>query len=152
MDLFVGLDVALEETSLCIIDKDGKMVRETKVDTEPAAIRSALEGYADRLGRIGIEASSIGMWLHRGTVRGGRQPAAAGQKVVRAESVGHEDRQAIEHDVRHRGGRAQARRDLASDVDRRHGLPVDGGCEDHAGDAIEARAVSKYEWETIVFV
>jgi len=65
MDLFVGLDVALEETSLCIIDKDGKMVRETKVDTEPAAIRSALEGYADRLGRIGIEASSIGMWLHR---------------------------------------------------------------------------------------
>src|SRR6185312_15546725 len=65
MDLFVGLDVALEETSLCIIDKDGKAVRETKVETEPEAIRSALESYADRLGRIGIEASSIGIWLHR---------------------------------------------------------------------------------------
>lgn len=65
MDLFVGLDVALEETSLCIIDKDGKTVRETKVETEPEAIRSALESIADRLGRIGIEASSIGMWLHR---------------------------------------------------------------------------------------
>jgi len=65
MELYVGLDVGLEETSICVIDKDGKNVRETKVATEPAAIRSALEGFADRLGRVGVEASSLGMWLHR---------------------------------------------------------------------------------------
>jgi methylglutamate dehydrogenase subunit C len=51
--------------NLCIIDSEGKTVREVKVSTEPAAIRSALEGYADRLSRIGVEASSLGLWLYR---------------------------------------------------------------------------------------
>ncbi|HEV2548099.1 MAG TPA: IS110 family transposase [Stellaceae bacterium] len=65
MDLYAGLDVSLNETSLCIIDSEGKIVRESKVPSEPEAIRSAFEGYADRLGRLGIEASSLGIWLHR---------------------------------------------------------------------------------------
>jgi predicted NBD/HSP70 family sugar kinase len=55
MEFYVGLDVGLEETSLCIVDGEGRTVREVKVSTEPAAIRSALEGYADRLSRIGVE-------------------------------------------------------------------------------------------------
>jgi transposase len=65
MEMHVGLDVSLDETSVCIVDSDGKVVREAKVATEPEAIRSALESYADRMGRIGIEASSLGIWLHR---------------------------------------------------------------------------------------
>ena len=65
MEHYVGLDVGLEETSVCVVDKDGNSVRETKVATEPEAIRSALEGFADRLGRVGIEASSLGLWLYR---------------------------------------------------------------------------------------
>jgi transposase len=62
---YVGLDVGLEETSLCIVDGEGKTVRGVKVSTESAAIRSALEGYADRLSRIGVEASSLGLWLYQ---------------------------------------------------------------------------------------
>jgi len=62
MEYYVGLDVGLEETSLCIVDSEGKTVREVKASTEPAAIRSALEGYADRLSRIGVEASSLGLY------------------------------------------------------------------------------------------
>jgi len=65
MELYAGLDVGLEETSLCVTDRDGKTVREAKVATEPSAIRSALEGFADRLNRIGVEASSLGIWLYR---------------------------------------------------------------------------------------
>lgn len=65
MDLYVGLDVGLEETAICVIDRDGKSLKETKVATDPAAIRSALDGFADRLGRVGVEASSLGLWLHR---------------------------------------------------------------------------------------
>jgi hypothetical protein len=57
MKYYVGLNVGLEETNLCIIDNEGTTVREVKVSTEPAAIRSALEGYADRLDRVGVEAS-----------------------------------------------------------------------------------------------
>jgi transposase len=41
MDLYAGLDVSLNETSLCIIDSDGKILRESKVPSEPEAIRSA---------------------------------------------------------------------------------------------------------------
>ena len=65
MKLYVGLDVGLEETSLCIVDSEGLTVREVKVSTEPEAIRSAVEGYADRLDRVGVEASSLGIWLYR---------------------------------------------------------------------------------------
>ena len=49
----------------CVVDQDGRNVREAKVSTEPSAIRSALEGFADRFSRIGLEASSLGMWLYR---------------------------------------------------------------------------------------
>jgi transposase len=65
LKLYVGSDVGLEETSLCIVDGEGLTVHELKVSTEPAAIRSAVEGYADRLERVGVEASSLGIWLYR---------------------------------------------------------------------------------------
>ncbi|MEH2516342.1 transposase [Bradyrhizobium sp. AZCC 1610] len=65
MKLYVGLDVGLEETSLCVVDSEGQTVRELKVSTEPEAIRCALEGSADRLDRVGVEASSLGIWLYR---------------------------------------------------------------------------------------
>lgn len=65
MKLYVGLDVGLEETSLCVVDSEGITVREVKVSTEPAATRSALEGSADSLDRVGVEASSLGIWLYR---------------------------------------------------------------------------------------
>lgn len=48
-----------------IIDGDGKTLHETKVNTDPLAIRWALQGFADRLDRVGIEASSLVIWLYR---------------------------------------------------------------------------------------
>jgi transposase len=35
---FVGLDVSLDETAICIVDDAGAILREGKVDTEPEAI------------------------------------------------------------------------------------------------------------------
>ena len=66
MGYFAGLDVSMKETAICVIDGDGKIVAELSVVTEPAAIRCALEGYADRLKRVGHEAGSLSPWLHRG--------------------------------------------------------------------------------------
>jgi transposase len=77
--MFVGLDISLDETSVCIVDGDGKVTRETKVATEPQAIRAALESCADRVGRIGVEASSLGIWLHR-------ELTAAGLPVIVVEA------------------------------------------------------------------
>jgi hypothetical protein len=44
MEHYVGLDMSLEETNLCIIDSEGKAVGEIKVSIEPAAIRCASPG------------------------------------------------------------------------------------------------------------
>jgi transposase len=79
---YVGLDVGLEETSLCIVDSEGITVREVKVSTEPEAIRCALEGFADRLDRVGVEASSLGIWLYREL-----QPAGLAIIVVEARNM-----------------------------------------------------------------
>jgi|SRR5579875_1479074 len=65
MNFYVGLDVSLAETSICIVDSDGRIVRETKAESAPEAIRIALDRGADRLGRVGIEAQALGIWLHR---------------------------------------------------------------------------------------
>jgi predicted NBD/HSP70 family sugar kinase len=35
MQYYVGLDVSVKETSVCIIDKAGKVIREVRVATEP---------------------------------------------------------------------------------------------------------------------
>ena len=37
MDHFAGLDVSVKETSVCIVDEMGKIVREVKVASEPEA-------------------------------------------------------------------------------------------------------------------
>ena len=37
MDHFAGLDVSVKETSVCIVDDTGKIVREVKVASEPDA-------------------------------------------------------------------------------------------------------------------
>jgi transposase len=65
MDYFAGLDVSMKETAICVVDGDGKIVMEVVVATDPEAIRSAMEGYADRLLRVGHEAGSLSPWLHR---------------------------------------------------------------------------------------
>jgi transposase len=63
MEYFAGLDVAVEETSICVIDQEGKVVLETSVATDPDAIFKALKKHAARLRRVGHEAGSLSPWL-----------------------------------------------------------------------------------------
>ena len=42
MTLFVGLDVSVEETAVCVVDDTGKVVSEQKVPTEPDDIVQAV--------------------------------------------------------------------------------------------------------------
>jgi transposase len=63
MEYFAGLDVAMDESSLCVIDQDGKVVLETAVATDPDAIFKALKNHIRRLRRVGHEAGSLSPWL-----------------------------------------------------------------------------------------
>jgi len=55
MDYFAGLDVSVKETSICIVDDTGKIVREVKVASEPEALL-AVRNPAYHFKRIGLEA------------------------------------------------------------------------------------------------
>ena len=43
MDHFAGLDVSVKETSVCIVDDTGRIVREAKVASEPEALLAVLK-------------------------------------------------------------------------------------------------------------
>jgi len=43
MDHFAGLDVSVKETSVCIVDDTGRIVREVKVPSEPEALLAVLK-------------------------------------------------------------------------------------------------------------
>ena len=59
MDHFAGLDVSVKETSVCIVDETGKIVREVKVVSEPGALLAVLTNPAHRFKRIGLEAGPL---------------------------------------------------------------------------------------------
>ena len=60
---FVGLDVSVKATSVCVVDDAGKVIWEQKVPTEPAAIIALLSSLGATFGRIGIEAGPLSQWL-----------------------------------------------------------------------------------------
>src|SRR6516162_3550637 len=54
MAYFVGLDVSVKETSVCVVDDAGKVILEQKVPTEPDTIIALLTSLGATYGRIGI--------------------------------------------------------------------------------------------------
>jgi predicted NBD/HSP70 family sugar kinase len=44
MNHYVGIDVSLEASSLCVVDANGKIVREGKVASEPDALIALAKG------------------------------------------------------------------------------------------------------------
>lgn len=79
MTYYVGIDVALETSSICVVDQAGSLVREFKVVSDPEALAAALLGLGLVFGWVGLEAGSMSQWLHGGL-------AAAGLPVVLLET------------------------------------------------------------------
>src|SRR6266571_3735183 len=63
MDYFAGLDVSVKETSVCIVDDTGKIVREARVASEPEALLQVLTNTNYRFKRVGLEAGPLSQWL-----------------------------------------------------------------------------------------
>ena len=71
MQHFVGLDVSVKKTAICVVDEQGRVVARAAVESEPAAIVSWLLGLGLRLGRVGLEAGPMSPWLYAGLVEAG---------------------------------------------------------------------------------
>lgn len=66
MKYYVGLDVSMKNTSVCIVDEAGKIVYESTVKTDPHALADAIEKTGLKIELIGFESGSLGHFLARG--------------------------------------------------------------------------------------
>jgi transposase len=64
MDHYAGIDVSLECSSASVVDSTGKIVREGKVASEPAALIAWFGSLGLSLVRIGLEAGPLSQWLY----------------------------------------------------------------------------------------
>jgi transposase len=63
MDHFAGLDISVKDTSICIVDDTGRILREVKVASEPDALVAVLTNRSYHFKRIGLEAGPLSQWL-----------------------------------------------------------------------------------------
>lgn len=71
MRLFVGLDVSLAKTAICVISEHGKILKETQVASEPEALVRWAREQEGTVAAIGLEAGPLSQWLHRGLTDAG---------------------------------------------------------------------------------
>src|SRR5687768_15750030 len=84
MDHYAGIDVSLEQSSVCVVDATGRIVREAKVASEPEALITFLRGLALPLVRIGLEAGPLSQWLQAALVKAGFEAVLLETRHVKA--------------------------------------------------------------------
>jgi hypothetical protein len=62
MERYVGLDVALKLTSICIVDRTGKVEREGVLSSDPEAIATFIKLHAPHVVRR-LETGATSTWL-----------------------------------------------------------------------------------------
>jgi transposase len=84
MDYYAGLDVSLEQSSVCVVDASGKIVREAKVASEPEALVDFFRQLGLPVVRLGLEAGPLSQWLHAGLSAAGFEAVLLETRHVKA--------------------------------------------------------------------
>jgi transposase len=84
MDYYVGIDVSLELSSVCVVDAAGRIVREAKVASEPEALTAFLTRLELPLTRLGLEAGPLSQWLCAGLAQAGHAVVLLETRHVKA--------------------------------------------------------------------
>jgi transposase len=71
MKLFVGLDVSLEKTAICVVSEHGNIVREAQAASEPEALVRWIRDLDGTIAAVGLEAGPLSQWLHSGLTKTG---------------------------------------------------------------------------------
>ena len=66
MEHYAGIDVSLEQSSVCVVNASGKIVREAKVASDPQTLIEWFGAVEFGLERIGLEAGPQSQWLFAG--------------------------------------------------------------------------------------
>ena len=65
MDHFIGLDVSLASTAICVLNAHGKVAKETMAASEPEELVAALRALSGTVVAVGLEAGPLSQWLHK---------------------------------------------------------------------------------------
>ena len=85
MDHFAGhWDVSVNETSVCVVDDTGRIVREAKVASEPEALLAVLTNPGYHFKRIGLEAGRLSQWLFSALAEAGLSVICVETRHMRA--------------------------------------------------------------------
>jgi transposase len=84
MEYYAGIDVSLEQSSVCVVDGQGRIVREAKVASEPEALIGWFAGLGLELSGIGLEAGPLSQWLYAGLAGAGLKVRLLEVRHVRA--------------------------------------------------------------------
>jgi transposase len=84
MEHFAGIDVSLKDSSVCVVDAAGKIVREAKVASEPEALIAWFRGLGIEVTLIGLEAGPLSQWLHAGLGEAGFEAVLLETRHVKA--------------------------------------------------------------------
>src|SRR6185437_6263241 len=84
MEHHAGLDVSLNETSVCIVDGAGKIIRETRVASEPEALVGYFSSLEIKVVRLGLEAGPLSQWLHAALAQAGFEVVLLETRHVKA--------------------------------------------------------------------
>ena len=71
MGVFIGLDVSLNKAAVCVVDRDGVVLWQGKVPSEPGPLITRLAEWSGKIDLAGIEACPLSEWLHRGLCEAG---------------------------------------------------------------------------------
>lgn len=65
MEYFVGIDVSLNTSAVCVMDAHGQVVKESQVASEPEAVIAHLREIVQPVACVGLEAGPLSQWLHQ---------------------------------------------------------------------------------------
>ena len=71
MEHYAGLDVSLKLTSVCIVDAQGRIIRETKVASDPGDLVCHFRSLEQPIMRVALEAGPLSQWIHAGLTEAG---------------------------------------------------------------------------------
>jgi transposase len=84
MQFFVGIDVSLASSNICVIDERGIIIKEGKVESDPQNIARFIRHKGLKIEHVGLEAGRLSEWLFVGLSREGFKVSVLESRHVRA--------------------------------------------------------------------
>jgi len=84
VDHYAGIDVSLELSSVCVVDVEGKIVKEAKVASEPEDLIAFFAALGFAVKRVGLEAGPLSQWLQSGLKSAGLEAVLLETRHVKA--------------------------------------------------------------------